>query len=136
MILTDDYPEYGNPASNWNLVCPVVYGSSGNGDFERKHDSPLEDIIPAHSESERGVEETTSKGVETTGNRVKDSHFSQSLEIVRQCQIQKTLTEHTWVTLINMAPMRIHAIRTPAGPPLWRADPEPTNRPVPILPPR
>lgn len=41
----------------------------------------------------------------------------------------------TCVTLINMAPMRIQAMRTPAGPPLCRALPEPTKRPVPMLPP-
>jgi hypothetical protein len=34
-----------------------------------------------------------------------------------------------------MTPIRIQQIRMPAGPPLWRADPDPTNKPVPILPP-
>lgn len=34
-----------------------------------------------------------------------------------------------------MIPMRIHAISTPAGPPALSAEPEPTNRPVPIEPP-
>lgn len=34
-----------------------------------------------------------------------------------------------------MIPIKIHAMIIPAGPPLCNADPEPTNKPVPILPP-
>jgi len=39
------------------------------------------------------------------------------------------------VTLINITPIKNHAMRSPAGPPTARADPEPTNKPVPIDPP-
>lgn len=39
------------------------------------------------------------------------------------------------VTLIIRMPMISHTVRMTAGPPVLRAEPEPTKRPVPILPP-
>ena len=43
---------------------------------------PLEDVVPTHCEAPRRIDEANGVGVETTGDRVQHSHFTESVHDV------------------------------------------------------
>lgn len=74
----DDDEEDGDPDSNVNIVGPVVESDGADNKLKRQNDGPLEDVVPAHGETPRGVDETGRVSVETTGDRVHDGEFTKS----------------------------------------------------------
>lgn len=109
------------------MVKPPSTRRPGTHDLERQDNSPLKDVVPAESESERLVEHSRGEGVETTRDRVQNSHFTKSLGDLRMsATVNDVMFRATTLTLINMTPMIIQAIKIPRGPPVRRAEPEPT----------
>ena len=69
-MLTDDYVEDSNPSGKGHVVVPVIYCCYRHSDLERKYNGPLENVIPTHCESIRGIEESICQSVETAGDWV------------------------------------------------------------------
>lgn len=74
----DDDHEDGDPDSNVDVVGPVVEGDGADNKLKRQNDGPLEDIVPAHGETPRGVDEASRVRVETTRDRVHNGEFTES----------------------------------------------------------
>lgn len=76
----DEDPENGDPSGQGNVVGPIIQCQTSDSDFERQDDGPLEDVVPAHGETPRGINETGRVGVETTRDGVHDSEFTESVD--------------------------------------------------------
>jgi len=84
-----------NVFSSW----PIVENQTADSQFERKDNEPLvklvkpnfifridyshlEDVVPTHSESPGWINETDGVGVETSRDRVHNSHFTEGIDNV------------------------------------------------------
>lgn len=74
----DDDEEDGDPDSEGYVVGPVVQGDATDNKLKRQDNGPLEDIVPAHGKTPRGVDETSRVCVEATRDRVHNSEFTES----------------------------------------------------------
>lgn len=75
----ENQPEDGNPNGYAHSRVPILDSKSGNSQFKRQDDGPLEDVIPAHRKSPGRIDEASRVGVEPSGNREYDGEFSQSI---------------------------------------------------------
>jgi len=63
--------------------APSQYWSeAGNKQLEWKNNGPLKDVVPAHGETPRRIDEAGGVSVETTGHGVHDSEFTESVDDV------------------------------------------------------
>ena len=63
-------------------MVPVTDSERRDGEFERYDDSPLEDVVPAHGKTPRGVDEASRVRVETTRDRIHDSELTKGVHDV------------------------------------------------------
>lgn len=89
----DGDQEDGYPDSDADVHLPVVDGDTGDDEFERKNDGPLEDVVPTHGKSPRRIDEAGGIGVETTRDRVHDGEFTKSVDDVEDHNTDDTKVE-------------------------------------------
>ncbi len=86
----------------------------------------------------RRIDEADDIGIESTIDGVQDSHFTQSLHCKQQHDTDNQIADDLNADSSVPGPwqMTLRGQQTKeAGPPLWRAPPEPMKRPAPIAPP-
>jgi hypothetical protein len=72
---------------------PVVDCKGRDDNLKGQDEEPLQEVVPAHSETPRGVNEASDEDVETTGNRVHESHLTQSHDDVEHHDTDEEVVE-------------------------------------------
>lgn len=152
----DRNPKDSDPHVVWHCSCsiPILEDKTCNSQFKRENDHPLgkvsiahtdkcdliiylENIVVTHSETPWRIDKANGVCVETTGDRVHDSHFTKSVHNHEHHDTNdREIDQDRSRTLVNML-----VTWQDAGDfwsyltPLTKAPPEPTKNPAPIEPP-
>ena len=76
----DEEQENGDPYADVDLETPVFDGETGDDEFERQDDRPLEDVVPTHGEAPGRIDEASRVRVETTGDGIHDGELTESVD--------------------------------------------------------
>jgi len=75
----DNKQEDGDPSVGVDRVVPKFNGECSSDNLQRKHDEPLQSVIPAHGEAPSRVEETGRVCRERTSDGEEDCHLTKSM---------------------------------------------------------
>lgn len=95
-----------------------MHSETGDKQFKRQDNGPLEDVVPAHGKTPGRIDEASRVGIETTRDRVHDSEFTKSVDWLAVSTTyagQGRHKEHL-PTLKIMTPMMEKSINREAGP--------------------
>lgn len=76
----DGNQEHSDPDRDADVDSPIIDCKTGDCQFERYDDSPLEDVVPAHGKAPGGINKTGRECIEATRDRVHNSEFTKSVD--------------------------------------------------------
>ncbi len=135
----DEEKENGNPDTNVDVHAPIADCETGDDEFKRQDNGPLEDVVPTHGETPRRIDEPGRISIETAGNGIHDGKLAQRIHDVEDHETddaeiddERSRTLDRWYQKTAHDGQEEEQLKLT---PRLRALPEPTKRPAPMEPP-